>query len=379
MAEVKLDHKELEQHIKEYIKAGISLYIWGTTGIGKSQTVDKVAREKAKEYGRQYVLWHKLSKKEKEEVLSNPKPYYILVDKRLSQMDPSDLRGLPNLNGHDTVEWKPPMWLKAISHKDAKGILFLDEINLSPPSLQASAYQIINDHALDELSISENVAIIAAGNRKSDRANVFEIPKPLQNRFGHVILKVPHVDDWIDWAIEKGVDDRIIAFLKFKQASLFKFDPDSKEHAFPTPRSWGEFCNKLIAGKPDKTEEQREVIKNLASSSIGSGTAIEFTSFLKLRESINLQDIIKNPEKAGKITQLDLKYSLMSLLSEWYDKHFKKEDLETLLKIANHMEDEFAILMLRMSKEKHKSSFINQIVKLPLWNKLGDKYGKYLV
>ena len=379
MAEIKVDHNQLEEHIKEYIKASISLYIWGTTGIGKSQTVDKIAKEQASEFGRKYVIWHRLSKNEKSEVLANPKPYFILIDKRLSQMDPSDLRGLPNLNGHDTVEWKPPMWLKAISHKDARGILFLDEINLSPPSLQASAYQIINDHALDELSINKNVSIIAAGNRKSDRANVFEIPKPLQNRFGHVILKVPHVDDWIDWAIEKGVDDRIIAFLKFKQASLFKFDPESKEHAFPTPRSWGEFCNRLIKGKPDKTESQRQIIKNLASSSIGSGTAIEFVSFLKLRENINLQDILKHPKKVKDITQLDLKYSLMSLMSEWYEKNFKKDDLKTLLEIADYMEDEFAILMLRMSKEKHKSSFLNQVVNIPLWDKLGDLYGKYLI
>jgi len=379
MAEIKVDHNQLESTLREYIKAGISLFIWGTTGIGKSQTVAKISQQQADELNRTLVVWHEIDKTQKEEVVKNPKPYFILIDKRLSQMDPSDLRGLPNLNGHDTVEWKPPMWLKAISHTDAKGILFLDEINLSPPSLQASAYQIINDHALDELSISKDVAIVAAGNRKTDRANVFEIPKPLQNRFGHVVLKVPHVDDWIDWAIEHGIDDRIVAFLKFKPSSLFKFDPDSKEHAFPTPRSWGEFCNRLIKGKSDKTESDRDIIMRLASSSIGSGTAIEFTSFLKLREQIDLNDILKNPEKVSKIDQLDMKYSLLSLLSEWYDKNYKKDDLETILKIADNMEDEFAILMLKMSKEKHKSAFLNQISKIPLWTKLGQTYGRYLM
>jgi len=271
------------------------------------------------------------------------------------------------------------MWLMAISNPKAKGILFLDEINLSPPSLQSSAYQIINDHALDELSISNDVAIIAAGNRKSDRANTFEIPKPLQNRFGHVILKVPHIDDWINWAIKHDIDSRIITFLKFKNTALFRFDPDSKEHAFPTPRSWGEFCNRLIKGKPDKTEEQRDIIKMLSSSAIGSGTSIEFVAFLKLKESIDLNKILRNPQEVESIKQLDLKYSLISLISEWYEKNFKREDLEKVLQIASHMEDEFAILLLGMAREKHKSSFMNQVVKIDIWKKINEKYGIYLI
>jgi hypothetical protein len=377
--ELEVNHKNLERILKTYIKSGISLFIWGTTGIGKSQTVDKVALDESKVYNRKYVVWHKLSKEEKMDTLQHPEKYYILIDKRLSQMDPSDLRGLPNLNGHDTVEWKPPLWLKVISHKDARGILFLDEINLSPPSLQASAYQIINDHALDELSISKNVSIVAAGNRRSDKANTYEIPKPLQNRFGHIVLKVPTIDDWINWAIKKNIDSRIISFLRFKTSSLFKFEPNSADNAFPTPRSWGEFCSSLIKGKSDKTESDRDIISQLASTAVGSGTSIEFVAFLKLRETINLQSILNNPEKVEEINQIDLKFSLISLISDWYENNFKKQDLEKILNIANRMEDEYSILMLKLVKEKHVSSFQNQITKIPIWKEIGNKYGKYLV
>lgn len=378
MSEVEVNHKELEDTIRRYIKQGISLYIWGTTGIGKSQTVERIARQKAEELGKTFVIWHKLKQTEKKEVIDSPESYYVLVDKRLSQMDPSDLRGLPGMQG-EVVDWKPPTWLKVLSNPKANGILFLDEINLAPPSLQASAYQIINDHAIDELSISEDVSIIAAGNRKEDKAHTFELPKPLQNRFGHCVLKVPHIDDWIDWAIKRGVDDRIIAFLKFRTAMLFKFDPKSKEKAFPTPRSWAEFCSPLIKDIPDKSESKRQLIKRLACTAVGSGTAIEFTSFLKLRDTIDFADIVKNPKKAGEIEELDMKYSLLSLVSEWYDKHYKKEDLKKVLEIADNMEDEFAILMLRMSKEKHKQSFKNNLQKIKLWKKLGTQYGKYLL
>ena len=379
MGEIKLNHNELEEHLEEYMTKGISLYVWGTTGIGKSQTVEKVSRKEASRLKRKFVMWHKLSSIEKQEVIKNPKAYYVMIDKRLSQMDPTDLRGLPNMNGNDTVEWRPPTWLKLLSHPDARGSLFLDEINLSPPSLQSSAYQIINDHALDELSITKDVSIVAAGNTKKDKANTFEIPKPLQNRFGHCVLKVPNVDDWIDWAIDHDIDDRIIAFLKFKPSLLFKFDPDSAEHAFPTPRSWGEFCSKLIKDKPDKTKEQRAKIKRFVSSSVGSGTAIEFVAFLKLRQNIKLQDVLNNPDKVQDIKSLDLKYSLISLLTEWYTKNFKTKDVETLLKIADNLEDEFAILLLKLSKKKHESSFLNNVTKVDIWKRIGKEYGKYLM
>lgn len=379
MAEIKLDHKELEDHIERYMDEGISLFIHGTTGIGKSQTVLKIAREQAENKDKELIRWDKASKEKKNEVANNPEPFFLLIDKRLSQMDPTDLRGIPDLNGHDTVEWKPPIWLKAISQDKAKGILFLDELNLAPPSIQSSAYQIINDHSLDEFPINKDVSIIAAGNRKSDKANVFDMAKPLQNRFGHCTLKVPSVDKWIDWAIEHDIDDRIIAYVKFKNDSLFKFDPNSKNNAFPTPRSWGEFCSPLIENIPDDSQANRKKIKRLASSAIGSGVATQFVAFLKVRDKINLEDFLKNPKKAGGLNQLDLKYSLLSLLAEWYNKNYKKKDLKKIIDIAEHLEDEFAILMLRMSKKKHPSSFKNNLGKIEKVNEFAKKYAKYLL
>jgi hypothetical protein len=380
MSEIKLDHEELKSHIEDNMRAGNSLYVWGTTGIGKSQTVEEISRKKADELGKEFVMWNKLSRKEKHSLLDSLDKYYIFIDIRLSQMDPSDLRGLPDLNGKESVEWKVPFWVYVISQKDANGVLFFDELNLAPPSIQASAYQIINDKAIGEVAISPDVFIIGAGNRIEDKANVYDLPKPLQNRFCHCQLKVPHIDDWTEWAMEKDVDSRIITFLKYRPPLLFDFDTKSKEKAFPTPRSWGEFANKLIKGLPDDTNEQLRRIRTLVSSSVGSKAAQEFTSFIKLKKKINLQDILKNPEKASEIKEMDMKYSLISLISEWYDKNYKKKDLETLLEISTHIQKEFAILLLRMAKNKHRTSFINNINKIDIWKKeVGVEYGKYII
>jgi len=381
MAEIKLNHNQLEEELKDAIKMSrVSFFVWGTTGIGKSQTVERVAKNTAKEKGKEYVAWNKLSRDEKHKVAENLNKYYILFDIRLSQMDPSDVRGLPDLNGKDSVEWKVPFWLHVVSQKNAHCTLLFDEINLAPPSIQASAYQLICDRALGEVTLGDDVFIVSAGNRVEDRANVYDMAKPLQNRFVHCELKVPHIDDWCDWAMKKNIDSRIITFLKFKHSLLFKFDPKSKEQSFPTPRSWGEYANRMINGLPDNTQEQRNKIKRKVTMAVGAGAAVEFTSFIKLRKTINLKDILNHPEKASDITEMDMKYSLLSLIADWYDKHYKKSDLETVLKVADNIQKEFAILMIRMVKAKHESSFLNNVSKLDLWKKeLGPIYGKYLI
>lgn len=377
-----VDHEELEFLIDANYKAETPLYIWGATGIGKSETVRRVAKKIAESPGvaREYVEWNKLSKEEKLKIKENPEKYFFLMDIRLSQLDPSDLRGLPALDGADTVEWKIPFWLHVASLKGAMGIVFFDEINLAPPSIQSAAYQLILDRELGETPIADKVTTIAAGNRVGDKANVYDLPRPLQNRFCHVTLKIPTItqeckDDWGEWALNNKIDMRIITFLIQRPTLLNpKISDSSDEKAFPTPRSWGKYCNRLIQGITDL-----ETVNRLASISVGSGAASEFTSYLKFQRKINLKEILNNPEKAKEITELDLKYSLIALVSEWYSLNYKKEHLEKVLQIANVIQPEFALLMLRFAKLKHEDSFKRNVTGLKSWKPIAKKYQKYLL
>jgi len=84
--------------------------LWGPPGVGKSQMVAQVAEK-------------------------NNIP---VIDIRLSQMEPSDLRGIPFKNGN-AVEWAVPAMLPNAEPHGPKGILFLDEITSAPPSGSAAA------------------------------------------------------------------------------------------------------------------------------------------------------------------------------------------------------------------------------------------------
>ena len=137
----------LERLISEQLN--ISAMIWGAPGIGKSSIVSAAAKNSG----------------------------YDFIDLRLSQLAPTDLRGLPvAIHPKNNVErgiskWYPPEFLP----KTGKGILFLDEINMAPPAMQGVAQQLILDRKVGNYKVPEDWLIWAAGNRKEDRASVYEL------------------------------------------------------------------------------------------------------------------------------------------------------------------------------------------------------------
>jgi len=340
-----ITHNELKEVVNHAYDKKVPLFIWGAMGIGKSSVIRDLSKER------------------------NLK----CVDVRISQLEPADLRGLPSVD-NGVTKWLTPNWLP--KDKDSKGILFFDELNLAVPSIQASCYQLILDRKLGDYELPEGWVIVSAGNRVEDRANVFEMSSPLANRFIHVELGVPSVESWTDWALQNGIDSRIISFLHFKQSRLFGFDSKNKDKAFGTPRTW-DYCSSLIKGMD--YDKSKVLLNTLVASSVGEGTAIEMLAFLKLQRKVNAEDILKNPKKINDITEIDLKYSLLSSISDYYNKHKKKETLGQILGVVKEMEAEFGILLLRLSKANDVNFFKNNVITIPLFKELSQQYAKYLI
>ncbi len=100
----------------------VSVMIWGAPGIGKSSIVAQIAQECDLDF----------------------------VDVRLSQLAPTDLRGLP-VAENGISKWYPPEFLP----RNGKGILFLDELNMAPPAMQGVAQQLILDRRVGSYSVPE--------------------------------------------------------------------------------------------------------------------------------------------------------------------------------------------------------------------------------
>ncbi len=261
--------------LRALIAARQPVFVWGGPGIGKSAIVRELAQD-----------------------LSIP-----LHDVRALLLDPVDLRGLPFLSSDGRSKWATPDFLP----REGSGILFLDELNAAPAMVQAGCYQLVLDRKLGEYSLPEGWAIVAAGNRDSDRAVTTRMPTPLRNRFVHLDFEVD-LQEWSEWAIQAGIRAEVIAFLRFRQELLSVFDRDA--NAFPSPRSW-EFVSKILDSKPDQSVEHE-----LFAGAVGTGAATEFSAFLRMfRELPNIDAILLNPLKERVPENAAAQYAVASALA----------------------------------------------------------------
>ncbi len=221
-----------------------SLMIWGPPGVGKSSLVAQVAEEQELE----------------------------LVDVRLSQLAPTDLRGLP-VAEQGVSTWYPPEFLP----RCGRGILFLDELNMATPAVQGVAQQLVLDRKVGNYTVPEGWMIWAAGNRREDQASVFQMPAPLANRFLHFTVE-PSLKDFREYGRKVGLHERLLAFLAFRPELLHRLD--AQQPAWPSPRTW-ELAHRLL---------QADLPVHAA---VGDAAAGEFEAFVQVYASLpNWQKIL---------------------------------------------------------------------------------------
>jgi len=296
--------------ISSLVEQKVPTFLWGAPGIGKSSIVKQIADEK--EIG--------------------------FIDLRLALMDPTDLKGIPfyDKDSH-TALWAPPAFLP----RDGSGILFLDELNSAAPSVQASAYQLILDRKVGEYELPKGWAIVAAGNRESDRGVTYRMPSPLANRFVHFEMEVS-VDDWRLWAYKSNLDERIIAYISYKSEDLFTFDAKSDAKSFATPRSW-EYVNNIL-----KSGVSADLLLDTISGAVGKEVAVSFLSFMKVMNKLpDIQTILTCRDKVEYVDEVDVLYALSAGLVSAYLKEPDDESLENILHYTLEMKSEFAVMIVQ--------------------------------
>jgi hypothetical protein len=257
--------QELSPYLSQLVERQLqlSLMLWGPPGIGKSSIVADVS----KKHGLQ------------------------LIDLRLSQLAPTDLRGLP-VAENGVSRWFPPEFLPA----NGKGVLFLDEINMAPPAMQGLAQQLILDRKVGSYEVPEGWFIWAAGNRKADRAAVFEMPSALANRFIHLDL-TPDLDSFKAWGLQLGMSEQLLAFLAFRPSLLHQID--AQRPAWPSPRSWT-MANQLMSAGLS------------VEPAVGPGAAGELEAFCAVYQGLpDLESILAGGSKASFPEEVSARYAVV--------------------------------------------------------------------
>ena len=204
--------KNAKKSLRKAFKNKRPIFLWGPPGIGKSELVEGITKELGGE----------------------------MIDLRLGQMDPTDIRGIPFYNKDlGLMDWAPPIDLPSeeFAAQHPVVVLFFDEMNSAAPSVQAAAYQLILNRRVGKYKLPDNVVMVAAGNREGDKGITFKMPSPLANRFVHLEMR-PDFDAWLKWAVLNNVHQDVVGYVSFAKQDLFNFDPKDSSRAFATPRSW---------------------------------------------------------------------------------------------------------------------------------------------
>lgn len=307
-------------------------FIWGKPGIGKSQIIQSVFRsdfDATKENGN-------------------------FVDVRLSQYDSVDLRGVPVPDMEQGLTmWQMPSTLpfKGNPKFDPSAdiiALFLDEMNSGQQSTTAAVMQLLNERRIGEHELMDNVRLLAAGNRETDRGVAIRMATPTANRLTHYEL-IEDVDSTCIHFQSIGLPAVGIAFLQFRKPLLSTFDPAKPDKAFATPRSW----EKALRYYANPNLSEKIKLASI-SGSVGRGPAHEFFGFVDIwHKVIPISKIIADPERTPVPDREDMRYATAVNISG----SMSMKNVSQLHKYLKRMEPTYLILAWHMAIKRDRALF----------------------
>ena len=334
------------------------VFLWGPPGIGKSELVESIATEMGG----------------------------LMIDLRLAQMEPTDLRGIPYFNKENgLMDWAPPIDLpdEETASQHPIIVLFLDEMNSAAPSIQAAAYQLILNRRIGKYHLPKNVVVIAAGNRESDKGVTYRMPAPLANRFVHLEMRVDHAA-WETWAVNNKIHKDVVGYVGFAKQDLYDFDPRSSSRSFATPRSWT-FVSQLLSDEHLNDTEMTDLV----AGAVGEGVAVKFAAHRKVAGQLPKPSEIL----AGKVTELKVKeisamYSLTIAMCYELQDASKKEGgkpsaewhgmADNFFKfMMDNFTTELTVMGARVALTTYNLPFVPG--KLKHFDEFHKRFGKYIV
>jgi len=332
------------------------LFLWGPPGIGKSELVADITQELGG----------------------------YMIDLRLGQMEPTDIRGIPFYNKDlGKMDWAPPIELpdEELAEQYPLVVLFLDELNSAAPSVQAAAYQLILNRRIGKYALPKNVVMVAAGNRESDKGVTYRMPTPLANRFIHQEMKVDFAS-YQEWAVNNNIHKDVVGYLSFAKQDLYDFDAKSASRAFATPRSWT-FVSELL----EDEDSDDDTLMNLVAGTVGEGLAVKFMAHRKIAGRMpKPEDILAGKEKELNVKEVSAMYSLVismcyelkgAIERKTSDKQFHEMADNFFAYMMKNFETELVVMGARIALTTYNLPF--QPTKLKNFDEFHQRYGKYIL
>jgi len=278
------------------VNARVPVILWGPPGQGKTSVINAIAEQ------------------------SGRKLETLLASIR----EPQDFAGLPSItNGR--AQLVSPDWALRLA-EDGNGILFTDEVNTAPPTVQAALLRVCLDKVAGDCHLGERTSIIAAANPPEQAADGWDLAAPLANRFCHLEWSLPSdvVRDGLSgvWptydlpSFNEKVAEEQVASEKILVAGFLTSRPDlttalpkatsEQGRAFPTPRSWEAAAT--LSGWASALGLEESVRRVLVRGCVGQGASAEYLTYRANLDLPRPKDVLRDPQGFELPKRADLLY-----------------------------------------------------------------------
>ena len=233
----------------------------------------------------------------------------VVIDGNL--LKEGEIGGLPTIESYTTtnsngekIEKKITVYavhnkLREIDEEIAKGksvLLFIDEINRCEHTVQQELMNLILNREINGYKLYDDVKILAAMNPSSKYGSDFDyqvvdMDAAQENRFVWLNME-PDYNQWIKWAIEAGIEQKVIEFISTFPEYLHKINEDDVR---ATPRSYERVSKSYKIYKNQQDTIPRSVFLNVIKGNVGKVIAEEFVSFIEAdsKPLISFEDIFE--------------------------------------------------------------------------------------
>lgn len=231
----------------------------------------------------------------------------ITIDGNL--LKEGEIGGLPTVDSYESmdangnkVEKKTTIYavhnkLREIDEEINAGrsvLLFIDEINRCEHTVQQELMNLILNREINGYKLQDNVKILAAMNPSSKYGSDFDyqvvdMDAAQENRFVWLNME-PDYNQWIKWAIDAGIESKVIEFISTFPEYLHKIND---EDVRATPRSYERVSKTYKMYKEQQDTIPRSVFVNVIKGNVGKVIAEEFVSFVESNHSplISFDDV----------------------------------------------------------------------------------------
>lgn len=277
-----------------------------------------------------------------------------------------------------------------------KAIVGLDEFNLAPQSIQATAYQWILDRRIGEYIVPEGVYLMAMGNRENDRGVTFRIAPPVANRFVHAELKFDY-DEWEEHALESMYHPLVVSYLNTFRDHAFRYQPDKlppNPRGIETPRSW-EFVSRVL-WEFDREPTDEDVLRAAVCGAVGDGTGGAFLTYRESTEALpNIESVLSGSMTSFPGLSMQLSFALtmslcyrlkeeadnIKLIKDWRNSNERKTWLkraDNYFRFINaNFKPEISIMGVKMAISTHELPF--DIVKMPVFREFARVFKPFIM